>query len=438
MPELLVTKEAIAMNYTESIEYIHSISWCFCKPGLERISELCKMLGEPQKSLKFIHVAGTNGKGSFCAMLDSILRAAGYKVGLFVSPYVKEFNERITYDGKPISNEALAEVTSYVRPFADSMAEKPTEFELITAIGFEYFRRVGCDVVILETGMGGRFDSTNIIDAPLLSVITGISIDHAAFLGDTVEKIAYEKAGIIKKNTPALFGGADAGALRVISAYAELMDAPFHVTDREKIQNVRYSLGGTTLDFGERCDLSLSLLGSYQPLNAANVLTAVDILKARGFNIPEDAIRAGLSSTVWHARFEVLSKDPIIIYDGAHNPEGIAAAVASVTEYFPDQKVNVLSGVMKDKDHVVIAAELAKIAARVYTVTPDNPRALSAVEYATQLEGFGVCATPFDSIISALSAAIADSKKTNTPLVCLGSLYMYCELVAALDKLTNQ
>ena len=438
MPESLVTKEAIAMNYTKSIEYIHSISWCFCKPGLERIRELCKMLGEPQKSLRFVHVAGTNGKGSFCAMLDSILRAAGYKVGLFVSPYVKEFNERITYNGAPISDEALAEVTSYVRPFADSMAEKPTEFELITAIGFEYFRRVGCDVVILETGMGGRFDSTNIIESPLLSVITGISIDHTAFLGDTVEKIAYEKAGIIKKNTPALFGGADADALRVISDYAELMNAPLHVTNREKIQNVKYSLGGTALDFGERRDLLLSLLGSYQPLNAANVLTAVDILKNGGFNIPEDAIRSGLSSTVWHARFEVLSKDPIIIYDGAHNPEGIGAAVASASEYFPGQKVNVLSGVMKDKDHTFIAGELAKIAARAYTVTPNNPRALSATEYATQLEGFGVSATPFDSIASALRAAIADSKKTNTPLVCLGSLYMYCELIAALDKLTNQ
>lgn len=438
MPELSVIEEAIAMNYTESIEYIHSISWCFCKPGLERISELCKMLGEPQKSLKFIHVAGTNGKGSFCAMLDSILRAAGYKVGLFVSPYVKEFNERITYDGKPISGEALAEITSYVRPFADSMAEKPTEFELITAIGFEYFRRVGCDVVILETGMGGRFDSTNIIDAPLLSVITGISIDHTAFLGDTVEKIAYEKAGIIKESTPALFGGADTGALGVISEYAELMGSPLYVTDREKIQNVRYSLSGTMLDFDKRCDLSLSLLGSYQPLNAANVLTAVDILKARGFNIPEDSIRAGLSSTVWHARFEILSKDPLIIYDGAHNPEGIAAAVDSVSQYFGNKRVNVLSGVMKDKDHSVIASELSKIAARVYTVTPNNPRSLSAEEYATQLEGFGVSAAPFDSIASALSAAIDESKNEGTPLVCLGSLYMYCELIAALDNLKNQ
>jgi len=421
------------MNYTESIEYIHSINWCFCSPGLERISKLCEMLGNPQKELRFVHVAGTNGKGSFCAMLDSILRAAGYKTGLFVSPYVREFNERITYNGSPISNEALSEITSYVRPFADSMTDKPTEFELITAIGFEYFRRVGCDVVILETGMGGRLDSTNIIDAPLLSVITGISIDHTAFLGDTVEKIAYEKAGIIKKNTPVLFGGKDGGALSVIAEYAELMNSQLYVTNRENIQNVRYSLEGTTLDFGDRRDLSLSLLGSYQPLNAANVLTAVDILKKRGLEISEDAIRTGLSATVWHARFELISKDPIIIYDGAHNPEGISAAVSSIAEYFSDRKVNVLSGVMKDKDHGVIAAELAKVAARAYTVTPNNPRALSAEEYAAQLRSFGIEAVSFESIATALSAAIADSKKTNTPLVCLGSLYMYCELMDAFE-----
>ena len=422
------------MNYAESIEYIHSINWCFCKPGLERIKALCDMLGNPEKDLTFVHVAGTNGKGSFCAMLDATLRAAGYKTGLFVSPYVRRFNERICYNGKPISDEALAEVTSYVRPFADSMVEKPTEFELISAIGFEYFKRVGCDVVILETGMGGRFDSTNIIESPLLSVITGISIDHTAFLGDTVEQIAYEKAGIIKKNTPVLFGGADEKAFSVIADVAKEMNAPLYRTDRSKIENVRYSLSGTTFDFGERKDLSLSLLGSYQPLNAANLLSAIDILKKRGLNISEDAVRRGLSSTVWHARFELISKDPIIIYDGAHNPEGISAAVDSISKYFPG-KLSVLSGVMKDKDYGTIARDLSKIASGAYTVTPNNPRALPAEEYAKTLTSVGVKSTAFASVKAALSAAISDAKKTNTPLVCLGSLYMYCELMDALESL---
>ena len=195
------------MNYSEALEYIHSICWTFTKPGLERISALCEKLGNPQDDLKFVHVAGTNGKGSFCSMLESVLRHAGYKTGLFTSPYIKVFNERMQFCGENISDEELAEITEYVKPFADSMEDKPTEFELITAIGFEYFKRKNCDVVILEAGMGGRLDSTNIIKSSLLSVITGIALDHVAFLGDTPEKIAAEKAGIIKAGGCVLFGG---------------------------------------------------------------------------------------------------------------------------------------------------------------------------------------------------------------------------------------
>ena len=174
------------MTYQEALNYIHSISWTFCKPGLERIERLCRELGDPQRELKVIHVAGTNGKGSFCAMLDSVLRKAGYRVGLFTSPYIRFFNERMCVDGQPISDGLLAEITEYVKPYADAMTDRPTEFELITAIALEYFRREKCDVVILEAGMGGRLDSTNIIREPLLSVITGIALDHTAFLGDTV------------------------------------------------------------------------------------------------------------------------------------------------------------------------------------------------------------------------------------------------------------
>ncbi|MBQ7383628.1 MAG: bifunctional folylpolyglutamate synthase/dihydrofolate synthase [Clostridia bacterium] len=423
------------MNATESIEYIHSISWCFCKPGLDRISALCDMLGNPEKELKFIHVAGTNGKGSFCAMLDSILRSAGYKTGLFTSPYIRFFNERICFDGAPVSDDDLAEVTSFVRPFADSMAEKPTEFELITAIGFEYFRRKGCDVVILETGMGGRLDSTNIIEAPLLSVITGIALDHTAFLGDTVEKIAYEKAGIIKKGCPALFGGNDDIALEVISDYAKKMGSELFVTDRSAITNISASLSGTSFDFKDRKNLFIRLLGLYQPLNAANVLTAVDILCGMGMNIPDESIREGLEKTVWHARFEVISNEPLVIYDGAHNPEGIAAAVRSIKAYFGEKKVYVLSGVMKDKDYNCIAQDLSTVASRAFTVTPDNPRALDATEYANVLSEHGISALAFASLGEALKTAISAAKRDSVPLLCLGSLYMYSELIRELEKI---
>lgn len=423
------------MNYAESIEYIHSISWCFCNPGLGRISELCDKLGDPQKKLKFIHVAGTNGKGSFCAMLDSVLRAAGYKTGLFTSPYIRFFNERICFDGKPITNEELAEITSLVRPIADSMEEKPTEFELITAIGLEYFRRKNCDIVILETGMGGRLDSTNIIDSPLLSVITGISLDHTSFLGDTVEKIAYEKAGIIKKGCPSLFGGNDSDALGIISAYAEEMASKLSLTDRGAIGNIKASLSGTTFDFDDRRDIKISLMGLYQPFNAANVITAVDILRQGGMDISEEALRYGLAHTVWHARFELIMNEPTVIYDGAHNPEGIAAAVESIKAYFGDKKVYILSGVMKDKDYSLIASDLAEIASRAFTVTPDNPRALDANEYASVLSSRGISAKSFDSLEEALRCAVAAAKADGVPLFCLGSLYMYSELIEIFERL---
>ena len=423
------------MNYVESIEYIHSINWCFCKPGLERIEKLCTLLGNPQNDLKFVHVAGTNGKGSFCAMLDSVLRAAGYKVGLFTSPYIRFFNERISAHGVPISDDELAKVTSYVRPFADSMEEKPTEFELITAIGFEYFKRKGCDVVILEAGMGGRLDSTNIIKSPILSVITGIALDHTSFLGDTVEKIAYEKAGIIKKGVPVLFGGNDEVAEKIIRKKAGECESDFFVTDRSAISNIVASLSGTSFDFGERKNIEISLLGLYQPLNAANVLTAVDILRSRGLSISEDSIYLGLKSAKWSARFELISNDPIIIYDGAHNPEGISAAVRSIKAYFPNEKVYVLSGVMKDKDYNAIANDLASVASHAFTVTPDNPRALDAKEYAAVLREHSVNAVAFDSLKEALQSAIEKAKADKAPLFCLGSLYMYSELIEVFENL---
>ena len=423
------------MNYAEAIEYIHSINWTFCNPGLERIRTLCDALGNPEKELKFVHVAGTNGKGSFCSMLDSVLRSAGYKTGLFTSPYIRFFNERICFNGKPISNDELAEVTEYVKPIADKMTEKPTEFELISAIGFEYFKRKKCDVVILEAGMGGRLDSTNIIEAPLLSVITGIAFDHTAFLGDTIEKIATEKAGIIKKDRPVLWGGNSAAALEVIKAQADKMNAPFYATSRDTIKVTNATLEGTFFDYDERKDIKISLLGSYQPYNAANVISAVDILRGEGLSISEEALRNGLLSAKWPARFELLSNEPTVIYDGAHNPEGIEAACRSIKNYFGDEKVFVLSGVMKDKDYDYIASMLSEIATKAFTVTPDNPRALNAKDYAEVLSKKKVTSLPFESLSEALKTAYNTAKNEKTPLVCLGSLYMYSELIKEFEKL---
>ena len=418
----------VTMNAREAVEYIHSISWTFCKPGLERISVLCEALGNPQEHLKFIHVAGTNGKGSFSSMLDCVLREAGYKVGLFTSPYILEFNERIKLDGKNIPDSDLARIVSKVKLVADKMEEKPTEFELITAIGLEYFREQGCDYVVLECGLGGRLDSTNIIKTPVLSVITGIALDHTAFLGDTVEKIAFEKAGIIKENVPVLFCGESESATDVISKVAAERGAEFiRPFGEPHVQEA--TLDGTTFDYLGYDNVKIHLLGAYQVKNARNVISAIQILKRQGLKICDSDVISGLAKAKWPARFEIISRDPLVIFDGGHNPEGVEAAVESVKKYFGDEKLSIITGVMSDKDYNYIASKISEVGIKIYCLTPDNPRALKAEEYAKVFEDLGVEATSFDTVEQAVKTAISESKKEGRGVLCLGSLYMYCEVV---------
>lgn len=426
------------MNIQESLDYIHSVHWSFCKPGLDRIAELCRRLGNPQDGLKFIHVAGTNGKGSTCSMLSSVLREAGYRVGLYTSPYIRFFNERMCVDGCPISDDELAELTTEIRPIADAMTDKPTEFELITALAFEYFRRHACDVVVLEAGMGGRLDSTNIIRRPLLSVITGIALDHMAYLGDTTEKIAAEKAGIIKDGAPVLFGGEDDGASDVIAKQAACVGSAYFRVDYGQLKNLRTDLSGSVFDFEQRQDLSIGLLGLYQPKNACLVVRAVDLLNAGGLHVSENALRDGLKKAVWPGRFEIISRNPLMIFDGAHNPQGIQCATASIAHYFGHRKVYLLTGVLRDKDYTAIAADLSSVASRAFTVTPGNPRALSAEEYADTLRRAGIEAEAFgEHLFDALQAARAAAKRDGVPLICLGSLYLYADLMAEMKKIED-
>lgn len=423
------------MTYTEAIEYIHSVTWKGSRPGLSRITELLERLHNPQNGLRFIHIAGTNGKGSNSAMLEGVLRAAGYKTGLFVSPYIKHFNERICVSGRPISDADLAAATAAVRPCADAMQDAPTEFELITAIGLVHFLKERCDVVVLETGMGGRLDSTNVIANPLACVITGIAMDHTAFLGDTVEAIASEKAGIIKANCPVIWGGHDKAARAVIEKKAAELNAPFTAAEDTPLTVREMTLSGTVVDYGTHKGVQIPLLGSYQPQNLATVLTTLDVLRTRGLEISESAALQGLSTVRWRGRFEKLCDTPLIFSDGAHNPEGIAAAAKGIKHYFPDRRVALLSGVMADKDYTDMVATLAPVACRAFTLTPDNPRSLDAREFAAVFEGAGIPATGYDTVGEAVRAAVAYAKETGTPLFSLGSLYMYCEVTAALEEM---
>ena len=422
------------MNYTEALEYIHGVSWTFCKPGLERISELCERLGNPQKRLKFIHVAGTNGKGSTSAMLDSVLRTAGYRVGLYTSPYIRVFNERMRINGENISDNELASLTEYIKPIADQMSDSPTEFELITALAFEYFARNNCDIVVLEAGMGGRLDSTNIIDTSVLSIITGIALDHTAFLGDTVEKIAYEKAGIIKSGVPILYGGTDDTAWSVIKERALELGSIFKRIDYNNLSVKALTLDGSTFDFDKHNDVKINLLGSYQPKNAAIAISAIELLRENGFVISDSALYEGLALARWQGRFEILSHEPLMIFDGAHNPQGIEAAVESIKLYFKEQKACLVTGVLRDKDYTHIAKMLSTVASRAYTFTPDSPRALCATDYAATLESVGLLAEPSVSVAEALAKAREYAINCSCPVICVGSLYAYAEIIENLKQ----
>ena len=412
------------MTYTEALKFIHSVSWRGSVPGLSRIQALCDAMGNPERGLRFVHVAGTNGKGSTTAYLSSVLRAAGYRVGSFTSPYVRTFNERIAIDGKPVTNYMLASATETVRRYAEGLADKPTEFELITAIGFEIFRRKKCDVVVLEVGLGGRFDSTNVIPAPLCAVITGIAMDHMQLLGDTLAKIAWEKAGIIKAGSPVVTAALAPEADAVIAAEADACRAPRTVVRPDAIRVTAHSLCGITMDYGARRGLRTSLVGLYQPRNIALVCETVDVLRRRGLAIPEDAVRRGIAGTRWQARFELLSRDPVVIYDGGHNEEGVRAAVDTVKSLALG-KVVLVTGVMRDKAYEKMIPILAEVADCAYTLTPDNPRALPAAAYAAALRAHGVPAEAKDSVAAAVRAGVRIAKEKGEPLLILGSLYTY-------------
>ena len=426
------------MNYNEALDYIHAINWTFCKPGLERVSLLCKKLGDPQKDIKCIHVAGTNGKGSTCAMLASVLQAAGYRVGLYTSPHMVRFNERMRVNGENISDEALARITEEVKPYADAMEDRPTEFELVTAIAFLYFKRMNCDLVILETGLGGRLDATNVIEEPIVSIITGIDLDHTAILGDTYEKIAYEKAGIIKPNRPVVLGECNERAKTVLLERARACGSQVRAGDVGAISNVMYSLEGSTFSYKERKNISLSLVGVYQPKNCATAIECIETLRELGYNVSDETLLQGLSAVKWVGRFEVLSRDPLVIYDGGHNPQGVTAFVESLSQIISDEKVCLICGMLRDKDYAHMVGALGRVTDKVFTLTIDNPRALPADELAAILRKNGIEATACPSPEEAVKAAFAYADEKQIPIVMSGSLYMYSEVIDTVNALLKK
>ena len=410
------------MTLNEALSYIHSVSWKGSIPGLSRTRELLRRIGDPQERLKFVHIAGTNGKGSTAAMLASILRAAGYCTGLYTSPYITCFNERMQVNGEMISDGELAEITEFVRPHAEAMQDHPTEFELVTVIAMEYFARHGCDIVSLEVGLGGELDSTNVIPVPEASVICNIGLDHTEVLGDTLEKIAAAKAGIIKGGDAVIYRGTP-GVERVFEQRCAETGTRLHRADFDGLRLRECSFAGQVFDCGERKNLELPLLGEHQLKNAAVVLATVDALTAKGWNISEEQLRAGLRTVSWPGRFELLSKNPVFIADGGHNPQCMAALAKNIQDYLSDRPLTALTGVMADKDYLDMYRLVAPHIARLVTVTPDNPRALPAPELAKMLAQFGKPVTACETVEDGVRTAIAQTAQ-NEAVLAFGSLYM--------------
>lgn len=422
------------MTYNEAKEYLKAASAKGSILGLERVVELLHLMGDPQEKMKVIHVAGTNGKGSFGAMMTSVLREAGYKTGGFSSPAITDITDSYRINGTEISQEKFTELIGWAAELCEKMDEKPTEFEIMAAAAYELFYREGCDIAVIECGMGGDTDATNVVNKPVLSVITNVQSDHCKFLGNTIAEIAAHKAGIIKEGCPVFFGGDDAEAFEVVSAKAREVGAPFRFMDYSDVSGVRFSLDGMEFDYKDKL-YKVPLLGVYQLNNALNVIFCSEILTKKGYNIDYGDIRRGLAKTEWHGRFEMLRRDPYVIFDGAHNPDGIRFASESIERYFGRKKVAMLIGVMADKDYRLYSEMLGNHAAKVFTVKPDNPRALDSASLAKVFSEKNISAESFDVLADGVKSAYEYAKSRNIPLIALGSLYMYREFNEVLRSL---
>ena len=410
------------MNVSEAIAYIESVSWKGSIPGLERVVELLRRMGNPERQLKYVHIAGTNGKGSTAAMTASILRKAGYRTGLYTSPHIYRFHERIRVNGVDISDEDLAQITDYVRPLAQGMEDHPTEFELVFCIAIEYFKRVGCDIVVLEVGMGGAMDATNAIGVPEVAVITNIGLDHTGFLGDTLEEIAAEKCGIFKPGCSAVVYGSTPGVERVFEETARKLQVSLKKEDFSTLEVVSHSLEGQVFHCGGRKNLQLPLLGEHQAHNAAVVLGVVDMLVDKGWKITEENIREGLRDVSWPGRFHIVTRDPLFIVDGGHNPQCLESLVKNIRDYLPGRRIIALTGVLADKDYGQMYLPVMPYISRFVCITPPNERKLEARELAAHLCAAGAEAVAAESIPQGVSMA-RELAGEDGVVLCFGSLY---------------
>ena len=427
------------MDYKESIEYIHSTYRFGSKLGLDNITRLMNKLNNPQDSLNIIHVAGTNGKGSISAMIQSVLTKSGYSTGFFVSPYLERFTERIQIDNKEISKKDLAEITSVVKNAVEEILEEgfnhPTEFEIVTAIGFLYFFRKKVDFLILEVGLGGRYDATNVIEKSLLSIITSISLEHTEYLGDTVEKIAFEKAGIIKKNNDVVIYPQAENIIEVIKNQAKIKKANTYIP---KDNNLKVKKSGKLFYESEEFfikDFTFKFYGKHQLKNLLVAIKALEILKIKNFKISNKSIKNGLEAATMPGRFELIEQKPYIIIDVAHNKDGIDAFTETIKGFLANKNLVLFIGMLNDKNPENINSELLDMTNEIYTLTPKSDRAITSFNLKELLLNISKTSEikALDSYEEAVR--IAKSKDDNTVSAFIGSFYMVGEIRTLIKKL---
>ena len=422
------------MTYDETLDWLDEVDLVGSKLGLSRTCELLELMGDPQNKLKFIHVAGTNGKGSVCACLNEVLSLSGYKTGLYTSPHLMRINERFKINGEDIKDEEFAALITHIKNITESMSEQASQFEILTAAAFEYFYKNACDIVILETGLGGRLDSTNVIDAPEVTVITTIGMDHINELGDTMEKIAFEKAGIIKRGSKVVVDGRNTEVMHVFKKACEEQGCKLNISDPEKIENLRISLKQSEFDYKDIKDITLSLTGLYQPGNAILAIEALKLLTEKGFKISDKDIKNALGKVYWQARFELMEKDPYFIIDGSHNLAGVKETVKSLKVYFPDKKIRFIIGILSDKNIDEMLTDIKPLAKEAAVITPPSSRACKAEDMLKLVrEKADIECRAFDSIKEAVYYML-DSAKKDDVICAMGSLYSVGELKEAFKE----
>lgn len=414
------------MNYKETMEYLESIQSYGIVPGLDNIKELCRRLGNPQENLQFVHIAGTNGKGSTLAYVSTILKVAGYKVGRYISPTIFEYRERIQINGRPITKAALCEGMELIKASCEEMVaagfSHPTPFEVETALSFWYFQKNGCDIVVLETGMGGLMDATNVISNTLVAVLASIGMDHMKFLGNSLGKIAQQKAGIIKDGCTVVTMQQAEEVMLVIGQAAEGKQCPLRIADVSKATAIKYGVEKQRFSYGGMKQLEISLAGRFQIANAVLAVEVINALQEKGYAVTEKALRKGLSETKWQGRFTVIGKKPYFVVDGAHNEDAAEKLADSIEFYFTNKRIIYIMGILKDKEYEKIIHLTHRYADQIITVTPpDNPRAMHAYELAQEIVEVHPQVTAVDSLEEAVEMSYLLAGKDDV-IIAFGSL----------------